>query len=95
MCRQPTGPPWRSVGDGARRRAPKEWSPIRSVTWHGTYDLVVAGTGAAAFAAAVTAADEGMTVLMLESTDRWGGSTAMSGGGLAAQQPSDATGSGW
>lgn len=47
-----------------------------------TYDVVVAGSGAAAFAAAITAADAGLTVLMCESTDRWGGSSAMSGGGL-------------
>jgi 3-oxosteroid 1-dehydrogenase len=50
--------------------------------WDETYDVVVGGTGVAALAAAVTAADAGMTVLMLESTDRWGGSSAMSGGGL-------------
>jgi 3-oxosteroid 1-dehydrogenase len=36
------------------------------------------GTGVAA----ITAADAGLDVLMLESTDRWGGSSAMSGGGL-------------
>ncbi|WP_300083888.1 FAD-binding protein [Propioniciclava sp.] len=47
-----------------------------------TYDVVVAGSGAAAFAAAITAADAGLTVLMCESTDRWGGSSSMSGGGL-------------
>ncbi|MGW5240142.1 FAD-dependent oxidoreductase [Monashia sp. NPDC004114] len=50
--------------------------------WDHTYDLVVAGTGAAAFSAAITAADAGLTVLMLEATDRWGGSSSMSGGGL-------------
>ncbi|MDN5570536.1 MAG: FAD-binding protein [Propionibacteriaceae bacterium] len=47
-----------------------------------TYDVVVVGSGAAAFAAAVTAADAGLSVLMCESTDRWGGSSSMSGGGL-------------
>ncbi|WP_028709601.1 FAD-binding protein [Propionicicella superfundia] len=47
-----------------------------------TYDLIVAGTGVAAFAAALAAADAGLRVLMLESTDRWGGSSAMSGDGL-------------
>ena len=50
--------------------------------WDHEYDVVVAGTGVAAFAAAVTAADEGLRVLMLESSDRWGGSSSMSGGGL-------------
>lgn len=50
--------------------------------WDHTYDVIVAGTGVAALSAAVTAADAGLSVLMLESTDRWGGSSAMSGGGL-------------
>ena len=50
--------------------------------WDDTFDVVVAGTGVAALSAAITAADAGLKVLMLESTDRWGGSSAMSGGGL-------------
>ncbi|MCB0912848.1 MAG: FAD-binding protein [Propionibacteriaceae bacterium] len=50
--------------------------------WDETFDVVVAGTGVAALSAAITAADAGLRVLMLESTDRWGGSSAMSGGGL-------------
>lgn len=50
--------------------------------WEHTYDLVVAGTGVAGLAAAVTAADAGLRVLMLESSPRWGGSSAMSGGGM-------------
>ena len=51
-------------------------------TFDESYDVVVVGSGGAAFATAMGAADEGLSVLMLESTDRWGGSTAMSGGGL-------------
>lgn len=50
--------------------------------WNESVDVVVAGSGVAALAAAVSAADTGLRVLMLESTDRWGGSSAMSGGGL-------------
>lgn len=46
------------------------------------YDVVVVGSGGGAFAAALGAVDEGLTVLMVESTDKFGGSTAMSGGGL-------------
>lgn len=46
------------------------------------YDVVVVGTGGAAFGTALGAADAGLSVLMLESTDKWGGSTAMSGGGM-------------
>lgn len=47
-----------------------------------TFDVVVIGSGGAAFATAMGAADEGLSVVMLESTDKWGGNTAMSGGGL-------------
>lgn len=47
-----------------------------------TYDVVVVGTGAAGFATALGAIDAGLTVLMVESTEKWGGSTAMSGGGM-------------
>lgn len=53
-----------------------------SEQWDQVFDVVVGGTGGAAFAAAITAADAGLKVLMLESTPRWGGSSAMSGGGL-------------
>lgn len=53
-----------------------------SQTWDHSFEVVVVGTGAAALSAAVTAADAGLSVLMIESTDRWGGSSAMSGGGL-------------
>ncbi|NTW39823.1 MAG: FAD-binding protein [Cellulomonadaceae bacterium] len=45
-------------------------------------DVVVVGSGGAAFATAMGAADEGLSVVMIESTEKWGGSTAMSGGGL-------------
>ncbi|MCV2396509.1 FAD-binding protein [Actinotalea sp. M2MS4P-6] len=51
-------------------------------TFDHTYDVVVIGSGGGAFAAALGAADSGLSVLMLESTDKWGGNTAMSGGGL-------------
>ncbi len=53
-----------------------------SQTFDHTYDVVVVGTGGAGFATALGALDEGLSVLMVESTDKWGGSTAMSGGGL-------------
>lgn len=46
------------------------------------YDVVVVGTGSAGFATAMGAVDEGLSVLMLESTSKWGGSTSMSGGGM-------------
>jgi len=47
-----------------------------------TYDVVVVGTGAAGLACALGAVDEGLSVLLCESTDKFGGNTAMSGGGL-------------
>ncbi|MDY7105974.1 MAG: FAD-dependent oxidoreductase [Actinomycetota bacterium] len=50
--------------------------------WDETVDVLVVGSGAAGLAAAMTAGDAGLSVLVLESTDRWGGSTSMSGGGM-------------
>jgi len=47
-----------------------------------TYDVIVVGTGAAGFATALGAIDEGLSVLMLESTGKWGGNSAKSGGGM-------------
>lgn len=43
-------------------------------------DLVVVGSGGAAFTAAITAAKAGLNVLMVEKTSLLGGTTAMSGG---------------
>lgn len=47
-----------------------------------TYDVVVAGTGSAGMSTALAAADKGLKVLLLESTGKWGGNTAISGGGM-------------
>lgn len=46
------------------------------------YDVVVIGSGGAGFATALGALDQGLRVLMVEGSPQWGGSTAMSGGGL-------------
>ncbi|MGW6705404.1 FAD-dependent oxidoreductase [Streptomyces sp. NPDC054956] len=46
------------------------------------YDVVVVGSGAAGFAAAVTARLRGLSVLVVEKTDKYGGSTALSGGAV-------------
>jgi fumarate reductase flavoprotein subunit len=48
-----------------------------------TFDLVVVGSGIAGQTAALTAAEAGLSVLMLEKTARLGGSSAMSGGWFA------------
>lgn len=46
------------------------------------YDLVVVGSGAGGMTAAVTAADQGLNVLLVEKTDQYGGTSALSGGGI-------------
>ena len=45
-------------------------------------DVIVVGSGSAAMTAALAAHEAGSSVLVLESTDLFGGSSAMSGGGL-------------
>ncbi|GGO67018.1 FAD-dependent oxidoreductase [Nonomuraea cavernae] len=50
--------------------------------WDDLVDVLVAGSGAAGLTAAIAAADKGLTVLVVESTPKWGGTTSISGGGL-------------
>lgn len=50
-------------------------------SWDNEADVVVVGTGGAAFAAAVTARNAGSSVIMLEKAPVAGGTTARSGGG--------------
>src|SRR6201991_3933872 len=45
-------------------------------------DVVVVGAGAAGMTAALTAARQGLDTVLIEKADRYGGSTARSGGGL-------------
>ena len=44
------------------------------------FDLIVLGTGAAGLSTALTASNEGLKVLLLEKTDRFGGTTCRSAG---------------
>jgi 3-oxosteroid 1-dehydrogenase len=46
------------------------------------YDVVVVGSGAAGMVAALTAADRGLSTVVIEKAPHFGGSTARSGGGV-------------
>jgi 3-oxosteroid 1-dehydrogenase len=50
--------------------------------WDMEVDVVVVGTGGAAFAAALLAQDNGAKTVMLERSDKIGGTTSVSGGAL-------------
>jgi 3-oxosteroid 1-dehydrogenase len=52
------------------------------VTTEPEFDIVVVGSGAAGMTAALTAAHLGRSAVVLEKADRYGGSTARSGGGI-------------
>src|SRR5260370_28174869 len=46
------------------------------------FDVVVVGSGAGGMVAAIRAHDLGMSALVVEKTDKFGGTSAMSGGGI-------------
>lgn len=50
--------------------------------WDIEVDYLVAGTGVAGMSAAITAKLNGLDTLVVESMEKWGGTTAISGGGL-------------
>ncbi|UTW12260.1 FAD-binding protein [Marinobacterium rhizophilum] len=52
------------------------------VTVADSYDVVVVGSGAGAMSAAIFAADQEMKVLIVEKSDKYGGTSALSGGGI-------------
>ena len=55
-------------------------------SWDEEFDVVVIGSGAGAMAAGVVAHDRKARVLLVEKSDRYGGSSAMSGGSLWVPQ---------
>ncbi len=50
--------------------------------WDHTVDLLIVGSGAGAMTTALTAYDRGGSPLLIEKSNQYGGSSAMSGGGL-------------
>lgn len=47
-----------------------------------TWDVIVVGSGAGAMTSALIAADQGLSVLVVEKSDKFGGTSAISGGGI-------------
>lgn len=64
------------------QKRPTTSAPEPPAPFDHTVDVIVVGSGGAGFATALGAADAGLDVLMLEAGKKWGGSTAMSGGGM-------------
>ncbi|MET0269074.1 MAG: FAD-binding protein [Sphingomonas sp.] len=54
----------------------------RTPVWDDECDVLVVGSGAGGMAGAYTAGREGLDVLLIEGTDRFGGTSAYSGGGM-------------
>jgi 3-oxosteroid 1-dehydrogenase len=52
--------------------------------WDESFDVVVVGSGAGGMTAALTARAAGAAVVVLEKAEKYGGSTALSGGGIWA-----------
>ncbi|WP_380878308.1 3-ketosteroid-delta-1-dehydrogenase [Sphingomonas sp. DBB INV C78] len=53
-----------------------------TVAWDEECDVLVIGSGGGALVGALTAAKAGLDVVLVEATDRFGGTTAYSGGGM-------------
>lgn len=51
------------------------------VSWNEECDVLIAGSGGGGLTGAYTGAREGLEVILVEATDKFGGTTAYSGGG--------------
>lgn len=51
-------------------------------TWDASYDVVIVGSGAAGLSTGLTAQLRGLSSLVIEKTDKYGGSTSLSGGAI-------------
>ena len=67
---------------------------MTAAQWDKEVDVLVIGSGAGGMSAAITAHIEGSSVLLVEKTDRIGGSTAVSGGAVWAPLNSQSAGVG-
>ncbi|MEU9317419.1 FAD-binding protein [Streptomyces sp. NPDC048295] len=57
-------------------------SPAAQESWDEEFDFVVVGSGGGGMAAALTAADSGLSTVVVEKGRKYGGSTGISGGGI-------------
>jgi len=55
-------------------------APKPPQTWDSTVDFLIVGSGAGGMTAAITAHTEGLSTLVIEKSDKYGGTTALSGG---------------
>jgi 3-oxosteroid 1-dehydrogenase len=53
-----------------------------TINYNDVIDIIVVGSGAAGLSAALTASIDGATVLVLEKSDKLGGTSAMSGSAI-------------
>ncbi|RJX68901.1 FAD-dependent oxidoreductase [Vibrio sinensis] len=53
-----------------------------SISSQQEFDVVVVGSGAGAMSTAIFASDKGLSVAVIEKTDQYGGTSALSGGGI-------------
>jgi 3-oxosteroid 1-dehydrogenase len=57
-------------------------NPPGDARWDHEFDVVVVGSGAGGMTSAICAHDLGQSVVLLEKSDQYGGTTAISGGGV-------------